>query len=192
MTANDDPSATATSEVKRDDVPDATGTSQPAGEDPVAALEAEKIDLKDKLMRALADMENLRRRSERDVKDAKVYAVTGFARDMLTVADNIRRALDSTKATEHADNPAVTALIEGVELTERDLLSVLGRHGVKLLEPKGQKFDPNFHQAMFEIPSEDVPNGTVVEVVQSGYAIGERVLRPAMVGVSKGSPRPAN
>jgi molecular chaperone GrpE len=83
-------------------------------------------------------------------------------------------------------------LIEGVELTERDLLSVLGRHGVKLLEPKGQKFDPNFHQAMFEIPSEDVPNGTVVEVVQSGYAIGERVLRPAMVGVSKGSPRPAN
>ena len=157
--------------------------------DVVAALEAEKSDLKDRLMRALAETENVRRRAEREVKDARTYAIAGFARDMLNVADNIHRALDAARQGEQS--PAAKALIEGVELTERDLVATLGRHGVKLLEPEGQKFDPNFHQAMFEVPTDEVPGGTVVQVVQAGYAIGDRVLRPAMVGVAKGSGKPA-
>lgn len=183
----------------RENRPHAPDTSDDAADiareaqepDPVSVLEAEKIDLKDRLMRALAETENLRRRGERETKDAKAYAVTGFARDMLTVVDNIRRALESAKGADGADSPSVKALVEGVELTERDLLAALARHGVKLLQPEGQKFDPNFHQAMFEVPNDQVPNGTVVNVVQDGYAIGDRVLRPAMVGVSRGGPKPA-
>ena len=169
---------------------EAPGAAASAEADPVAALEAERAELKDKLLRTLADMENLRRRTERDVADARTYAVTGFARDMLTAADNVRRALDSVPqdAREGAAGP-LTALIEGIELTERDLLKTLERHGVKKLEPEGQKFDPNLHQAMFELPNPDVPNGTVVQVVQSGYVIGDRVLRPALVGVAKGGPK---
>ncbi|MDB5591472.1 nucleotide exchange factor GrpE [Enterovirga sp.] len=157
----------------------------------VAALEAERNDLKDRLMRALAEMENLRRRAEREAADARTYAVTNFARDMLTVADNIRRALESVPRTDGAVDEAVRPLVEGIELTERDLLKTFGRHGVRLLEPEGSRFDPNMHQAMFEVPRDDVPSGTVVQVVQSGYAIGERVLRPALVGVAKGGSRPA-
>jgi molecular chaperone GrpE len=153
-------------------------------------LVAEVASLKDKLLRNLADMENLRRRTEREVADARLYGVTSFARDMLTVADNLRRALESVPADSRAsaDGP-VKALIEGLELTERDFLATLGRFGVKKLEPLGQKFDPNMHQAMFEIPDETVPSGTVLQVVQAGFAIGERVLRPALVGVSKGGPK---
>ena len=163
-----------------------------AGEpDRVSALEAERTDLKDRLLRTLADMENLRRRTEREVADARTYAVAGFARDMLTVADNIRRALEAVPAEAgQADGP-LKAFVEGVELTERDLLKSLERHGVKRLEPKGSKFDPNMHQAIFEVPNTEVPSGTVVEVVQTGYAIGDRVLRPAMVGVAKGGPKAA-
>lgn len=157
--------------------------------DPVAALEAERTDLKDKLLRTLADMENLRRRTEREVADARAYAVTNFARDMLTVADNIRRALDSVPA-EQVDGP-FKALVEGIELTERDFLKSLERHGVRRLDPKGAKFDPNMHQAMFEVPNSEVPAGTVLEVVQTGYAIADRVLRPALVGVAKGGPKQA-
>lgn len=157
--------------------------------DPVAALEAEKADLRDRLMRALADMENLRRRSERDAADARTYAVTAFARDMLTVSDNIRRALDNVPEGDRDD--ATRTLVEGIELTERDLQKTLARHGVRLLEPEGAKFDPNMHQAMFEVPNDTVPSGTVIQVVQSGYAIGDRVLRPALVGVAKGGPKAA-
>ena len=161
-----------------------------AGADSAAALEAEKIDLRDKLLRSLADIENMRRRTEREVADARSYAVTNFARDMLTVADNVRRALESLPAgAREAADGALTALIDGIELTERDLLKTLERHGVKRLDPLGQKFDPNFHQAMFEVPNPDVANGTVVQVVQSGYAIAGRVLRPALVGVAKGGPK---
>jgi molecular chaperone GrpE len=158
--------------------------------DPVALLEAEKADLKDKLLRALADMENVRRRTARELADARIYAVTNFARDMLTVADNLRRALDSVpgEARKDADGP-LKALIEGIDVTERDLLKTLERHGVRRLDPEGQKFDPHLHQAMFEVPRPDVPNGTVVQVMQSGYVIGERVLRPALVGVAKGGPK---
>lgn len=175
--------------------PDGTAQESAADErtgepDAVAALEAEKIDLRDKLLRALADIENMRRRAERDLADARLYAVTNFARDMLSVADNLGRALDSVPAEARASGEgALKGLIDGIELTQRDLLKTLERHGVKRLEPEGEKFDPNLHQAMFEVPNPTVPNGTVVQVMQTGYSIGERVLRPAMVGVSRGGPK---
>ncbi len=167
-----------------------TEANAAAQADPVAVLEAEKADLKDKLLRLMADMENLRRRTEREVADARAYAVTNFARDMLTVADNFQRAIDSVPAEARAGgDPALKALVEGVELTEREMLKTLERYGVKRLDPQGERFDPNLHQAMFEVPNPDVPSGTVVQVVQTGYVIGERVLRPALVGVAKGGPK---
>ncbi|WP_457089442.1 nucleotide exchange factor GrpE [Microvirga sp. P5_D2] len=170
-----------------------TAANAAAQADPVAVLEAEKADLKDKLLRLMADMENLRRRTEREVADARTYAVANFARDMLNVADNVRRAIESVpKEDLSTAEGAFKGLIEGIDLTERDLLKNLERHGVKKLDPEGQKFDPNVHQAMFEVPNPDVPNGTVVQVVQSGYVIGDRVLRPALVGVAKGGPKAAN
>jgi len=164
-----------------------------ASPDPIAVLEAEKADLRDKFLRLMADMENLRRRTEREVADARTYAVANFARDMLNVADNVRRAIESVPDEARATaEGAFKGLIEGIDLTERDLLKTLERHGVKKLDPHGQKFDPNVHQAMFEVPNPEVPSGTVVQVVQSGYVIGDRVLRPALVGVAKGGPKAAN
>ena len=158
----------------------------------IEALNAENTQLKDRVLRTLAEMENLRRRTEREVADAKTYGVTSFARDMLTVVDNLARALEHLPPeAKAAAEPQIQSVIEGVELTARDLEGVLGRHGVKKLDPKGQKFDPNFHQAIFEAPDETLPAGTVSQVVQSGWTIGDRVLRPAMVGVSKGGPRAA-
>jgi molecular chaperone GrpE len=182
----------------QNDAPEAAGApiDEAAGQaeqDPIAALEAEKADLKDKLLRLMADMENLRRRTAREIADARSYGMTNFARDMLNVADNVRRAIESVPDEERASaEGAYKGLIDGIDLTERDLLVTLERHGVKRLDPQGQKFDPNIHQAMFEVPNPDVPTGTVVQVVQSGYVIGERVLRPALVGVAKGGPKAAN
>ena len=181
------------------------GAAQDAGQperdaaasvDPVAEalvlLTAERDELKDRTLRTLAEMENLRRRTEREVADARSYAVTNFARDVLNVADNVRRALDSVPAeARDAAEGAFKGLIDGIELTERDLSKTLDRHGVKLVEPQGQKFDPHRHQAMFEVPNAEVPSGTVVQVVQAGYVIGDRVLRPALVGVAKGGPKAA-
>ncbi|OWO96923.1 nucleotide exchange factor GrpE [Rhizobium esperanzae] len=159
--------------------------------DPLELLKAENAELRDRYLRLAAEMDNLRRRTEREVKDAKSYSVAGFARDMLAVSDNLRRALDAISPEAKATADAgLTTLIEGVEMTERSMLSALERHGVRKLEPVGQKFDPNFHQAMFEVPNSEVPNNTVVQVVQAGFTIGERVLRPAMVGVAKGGPKP--
>jgi molecular chaperone GrpE len=161
--------------------------------DPLELARAESAELRDKYLRLAAEMDNLRRRTERDVKDAKSYSVAGFARDMLAVSDNLRRALDAIPAdAREAGDAGLKALIEGVEMTERSMLAALERHGVKQLDPTGQKFDPNFHQAMFEVPNTEVPNNTVVQVVQAGYTIGERVLRPAMVGVAKGGPKAAS
>jgi molecular chaperone GrpE len=158
----------------------------------VVRLVKENEELKDRALRMAAEMENLRRRTARDVHDARSYAVSNFARDMLSVSDNLRRAMDAIPAeAKAAGDTGFKALIEGVEMTERAMLSALERHGVKKLAPEGEKFDPNFHQAMFEVQNPDVPANTVVQVVQPGYSIGERVLRPAMVGVSKGGPRQA-
>lgn len=178
-------------------MPDPAEMPETQGEapDPVAELAKEAAELKDRLLRTLAEMENLRRRTEREVADARVYGVTNFARDIVGVADSMERAMKALDdgIRDKAD-AGVKALLDGVELTERELLKVLEKHGVTKLEPKGQKFDPNMHQAMFEMPDPSVPAGMVVQVVQPGYKIGERVLRPAMVGVSKGGPKqaPAN
>lgn len=158
--------------------------------DPIDLLKAENGELKDKFLRLAAEMDNLRRRTEREVKDAKVYSTAAFARDMLSVSDNLRRALEAIPAeAREAGEAGFMALMEGVEMTERAMLAALDRHGVKKIEPTGQKFDPNFHQAMFEVPNPEIPANTVIQVVQDGYTIGDRVLRPAMVGVSKGGPK---
>lgn len=159
------------------------------GEPDPAAVAAE---LKDRLLRALADMENLRKRTAREVADAELRGITSFARDMLGVADNMRRALEAvTPEVRSSAQGAVTALIEGVELTERELLKALEKNRVRQFAPQGEKFDPNLHQAIFEVPDASVPAGNVVQVVQPGYMIGDRVLRPALVGVSKGGPKTA-
>jgi molecular chaperone GrpE len=168
-----------------------SSASDPAT-DPVAALTKEVAELKDKHLRALAEMENLRRRTEREIVDGRLYGITGFARDVLSIADNMRRALDAVDAETRARADAgVKALLDGVELTERELQKMLEKHGIKKFEPLGEKFDPNLHQAMFEVPDPAVPPGMVAQVVQAGYKIGERVLRPALVGVSKGGPKPS-
>lgn len=152
--------------------------------------EEEIANLKDQILRGAAEMENLRRRTQKDVADARAFSISSFARDMLGVSDNLRRALDHVDDA-HKEQPGIKTLIEGVEMTERELLNNLEKNGVKKLDPKGEKFDANFHQAMFEVPNTEVPNKTVMEVVQVGFVIGERVLRPAMVGVSKGGPKAA-
>jgi molecular chaperone GrpE len=168
----------------------AADPAAPAGDsDPFVVLQKlqqENVDLKDKLLRTLAEMENLRRRTEKEVADAKLYGVTSFARDMLTFADNLRRIVENIPEELRA---AAATLVEGLDLTERDFLSRLARHGVKKLEPQGKKFDPNRHEAMYEVPDESVPAGTVVQVIEDGYAIGDRVLRPAKVGVARGGPK---
>jgi molecular chaperone GrpE len=154
-------------------------------------VEAEKADLKDRLMRLAADMENLRKRTQRDVADAREYSISKFAGEMLAVSDNLRRALEAIpNEARDAGDAGFKALIDGVELTERSMLQALERSGVKRVAPKGERFDANFHQAMFEVENVEVPHNTVVEVVQDGYVIGERMLRPAIVGVSRGGPKP--
>jgi len=158
----------------------------------VEMLTREVAESRDKMLRTLAEMENLRKRTSREVADARTYGITGFARDVLEIADNLQRALDAVPAEARAAaDPGLKALIEGVELTERSLLNALEKHGVRKLDPVGEKFDPNFHQAMFEVPDASVPAGTVVQVVQAGYMISERVLRPALVAVSKGGAKAA-
>ena len=158
----------------------------------VELLQKEAADAHDKMLRTLAEMENLRKRTAKEVADARAYGITGFARDILDIADNLQRALDAipAEAKETAD-PGLKAFIEGVELTERSLLNTLEKNGVKKFDPSGEKFDPNFQQAMYEVPDPSVPSGTVVQVVQAGFMIGERVLRPALVAVSKGGAKAA-
>ena len=158
----------------------------------VEVLTKEVAEARDKTLRTLAEMENLRQRTRKEVADAKTYGITGFARDVLDIADNLQRALDAVSAEARANaDPGLKALIEGVELTERSLLNALEKNGVKKFDPSGEKFDPNFQQAMYEVPDASVPSGTVVQVVQAGYMIGERILRPALVGVSKGGAKTA-
>ncbi len=155
-------------------------------------LREDNASLKERLLRAMAEMENLRKRSERERSDASKYAISNFARDMLSVGDNLKRAIQAiSPEVREAAGEALGNLIEGVEMTEREMLNIFERHGIRQIEPLNERFDPNMHQAMFEVPNPDVPNSTVVQVVQDGYAIGDRVLRPAMVGVAKGGPKMA-
>lgn len=159
--------------------------------DVIEALARESAEYKDKLLRSLAEMENLRRRTERDVADARNYGIASFARDVLGIADNMRRALDAGGSELRAAGDAhAIALLDGVELTERELLKVMEKNGVRKFDPQGQKFDPNVHQAMYEAPDPSVPAGTIVQVIQPGFMMGERVLRPALVVVAKGGQKP--
>src|SRR5580693_499594 len=159
---------------------------------PSTALEREHAEMKDRLLRTLAEMENLRKRTEREVADSRLYGITSFARDVLGVADNMRRALEAVAPELRASaQSGAKALIDGVELTERELLKALEKNGVRQFTPQREKFDPNLHQAMFEVPDATVPAGSVVQVVQPGYMIGERVLRQALVAVAKGGPKAA-
>jgi molecular chaperone GrpE len=179
-------------EMKASEGIDIKNETTPDPHSVIEKLVAENSELKDRVLRALAETENMRRRSEREAADARTYAVTNFARDMVSVIDNLERALASVAPEQRAvADGMLKTLIEGVELTAKDLTSVLGRHGVKRLDPQGEKFDPNFHQAMFEAPDPNVPSGAVSQVVQSGWRIGDRVLRPALVGVSKGAVKTA-
>ena len=149
-------------------------------------LREENEELKDKELRTLADMENLRRRTSKEVQDARAYGVAGFAKAMLDVGDNLKRAIEAVPdAKRQEGSDEFKALIEGVEMTQKLMIQALEANGVKQLNPMGERFDPNFHQAMFEVPDEEKPNNSVAEVVQEGYTIGDRVLRPAMVGVAK-------
>ena len=170
----------------------ATAAPEPSapGPDPTEKLAREAAELKDRLLRALAEMENLRRRTEREVADSRAYAVASFARDILQVADNMARALQTSTAELRTNlDPGVRALLDGVELTERELMKVLEKHGVRKFDPQGERFDPNLHQAMYEVTDPTLPAGTVAQVIQPGYLIGERMLRPALVAVAKGGPK---
>jgi len=182
-----DPRQNETADVAIED-----GVAKPrvAGEppDPVAEARREAAEFKDKALRTLAEMENLRKRTEREVADARAYGNASFARDVLAVADNFQRALD-TVAPELRNDEKVKLFVEGVELTERELLKVLAKHGVKKFSPEGEKFDPNVHQAMFEMERADLPPGHVAQVIQAGYMLGDRVLRPALVAVVKAAPK---
>ena len=165
--------------------------ANPKPEGDLESLLAENADMRDRLLRTMADMENLRRRTEREKGDTARYAISNFARDVLTIGDNLRRVIEHVPADAATGDPALKSFLEGVELTERELLKMLEKHGVAKFEPLGQRFDPNQQQAMYEVPTTDVPEGTVMEVMQAGYTIGDRVLRPALVAVSKGGPKPA-
>lgn len=169
---------------------EAKAEAMDAGVDLVEELRQKNAEITDRLLRMAAEMENLRKRNERDLADTRAYAITGFARDMLTATDSLSRALMvlPAEARENAD-PAMQSLIDGIEMTEREMQRLLAKHGVTPIEAEGQKFDPHKHQAMFEVPDPSRPEGTVVQVVQAGFAIGDRVLRPAMVGIAKGGPK---
>jgi molecular chaperone GrpE len=173
----------------QDNAPEADATAQASAPDPVETLKSENADLRDKLLRTVAEMENLRKRTEREINDTRSYAIASFARDMLTATDSLSRALMVLPAEARASTDVtIKSLIDGIEMTEREMQRLLGKHGVKAIDAEGQKFDPHKHQAMFEVPDPTKPEGTVVQVVQAGFAIGDRVLRPAMVGVAKGGP----
>jgi len=161
---------------------------EPSPQTRVTELEAELAEYKDRLLRALAETENVRRRAQREREDGSKYAIAGFAKDLLSAADNLRRALESLPESEAKDE-RTRSLLAGVAATERELLGVFERHGIKRIDPKGEVFDHNFHQAIFEAERPDQPSGSVVEVLQPGYVLHDRLLRPAMVGVAKGGPK---
>jgi molecular chaperone GrpE len=167
----------------------AAGGTDPADEpDELELAYGEAADLKDKLLRAMAETENLRRRGEREKDDLRKYAIADFARDILAVSDNLQRALSSVDEEARKSSPELDQLLEGVELTQRELQGHFDKHGIKEINPLGEKLDPNLHQAVVQIDHPEAPHGTVVQVMQPGYVIQDRLLRAAMVGVAKGQP----
>ncbi len=188
-----DDSENTENENMENETPEVETTEETTAEPQVEEVQDEKLvvavaeiaDLKDRLLRAVAETENLRRRSDREKADAANYAMTAFARDLLSVGDNLRRALDSIPAdTDLGDN--AKTLVEGIEMTERELLNMLERHNIKKIDPLGDKFSHDLHQALFEVPDTGKEDGTIVQVMQVGFVIKDRLLRPAMVGVAKG------
>jgi len=192
MTENKDKKNTQETEIPEEELVDQLNENEEisASEEevtPLSVAEDEINDLRDKLLRAVAETENVRRRSEREKSDAANYAITSFAKDLLAIGDNLTRALEAIP--EDTDLPdSVTNLIEGVRMTDRELHNIFVRHGIDKIDPHGEAFDHNHHQAMFETVTDEHPHGTVLQVMQIGYKIKDRLLRPAMVGVSKGGP----
>ena len=168
-----------------------------AEDDPLSVLVAERDQLKDQLLRAMAETENMRRRTEREMQSARKYGHTSFARDLVGAIDNLARAIEATNKTnkdeseENVSDEALQGLVKGIELSWTEIQSVIEKHGIKRIDPVGEKFDYNLHQAMFEMPTDEHEAGIVVEVVQHGYVLHDRLLRPAMVGVSKAPDSPA-
>jgi len=171
--------------------PETTGDAD-SQEQALEAARAEAAQLKDQLLRAMAETENTRRRAQRDREDAQKYGITSFAREVLSVADNLRRALEAIPADTLQSDEALKTLYDGIAATERQLEAALGKQQIQRVWPEGERFDSNFHQAMFEVPDTGKPAGTVVQVLQAGYKIHDRLLRPALVGVAKGGPAAAN
>ena len=169
-----------------------TGSAPESLEEALAAARAETAQMKDQALRAMAEAENTRKRAQRDREDAQKYGITNFAREMLTVADNLRRALEAIPADTLQHDEVLKTLYDGVAATERQLEAALGKQQIQRIWPEGERFDSNFHQAMFEVPDSGKPAGTVVQVLQAGYKIHDRLLRPALVGVAKGGPAAAN
>jgi molecular chaperone GrpE len=168
------------------------GTGEQAPDDALTTARAEAAQLKDQLLRAMAETENTRRRAQRDREDAQKYGVANFARDVLTVADNLRRALDAIPAAQLESDEALKTLYDGIAATERQLEAALAKQQIERVWPEGERFDSNMHQAMFEVPNSGKPAGTVVQVLQAGYKIHDRLLRPALVGVAKAEPAATN
>jgi len=170
------------------------GGGEPAQRTPhevIAALQAEAADLKDRLLRAHAEVENIRKRSEREREETAKYAITRLAREIVNVGDNFQRAIDAVPPGAAEQDSALKSFLEGVTMTERELLNVLERYGIRRVQPMNELFNPHLHQAVMEIARSDVPSGTIVQVFQAGFMIEDRVLRPAMVVVAKGGPKPA-
>jgi molecular chaperone GrpE len=192
----DDPGQKGSEGSRRDDAPREAQHAPGVGgdgsrtvQDVIAALQAEVMDFKDKWLRAHAEIDNIRKRSEREKEDIAKYAVSRLARDIVGVGDNFQRAIDAVPAEAADLDPALKSFLEGVTMTERELLNALERHGIKRMQPMNEPFNPHLHQAVMEVPRTDVPAGTVVQVFQAGFMIEDRVLRPAMVGVAKGGPK---
>jgi len=189
-----EPAAPATAPAGAGEGKAATPATEAAPQTPdeqIAALRAETADLKDRLLRAHAEVENIRKRTEREKEEIVKYAVTRLARDVVTVGDNFQRAIDAVPAGAVEQDTALKSFLEGVTMTERELLNVLERHGIKRIQPMNEPFNPHLHQAVMEIARPDVPAGTIVQIFQPGFTIEDRVLRPAMVVVAKGGPKPA-
>lgn len=182
--ASDEDAATLAPEDASDEV----SMDGPAGElTREEELEARVAELKDQLLRAIAEQENVRKRADRERDQIRKFGISNFAKDLLSAADNLRRALDAGPQDMESVDDAVRNLIIGVEMTEKELLTAFEKNGIRKIDPMAEKFDYNFHQAMFEVEDTNQEAGTVVQVLQAGYAIEDRILRPAMVGVAKAS-----
>jgi len=189
VSADPDPDSTAAAETAPAGTATAAAEGEPGGaSDPYLELEKELADTKDKLLRALADTENLRRRAQKERDDTAKYAIANFARDVLNVADNLRRAIEAIPEDARRTDDTVKIVAEGIELTERELLAAFERCGIRKIDPMGERFNHDFHEAMFEVPTNDAPPGTVVQVMEVGYTLNDRLLRAARVGVAKALP----